>query len=349
MTDTKTAPMLSLAIPIYNESSVIDELLHRCFAALEPLPGGPHEVVVVDDGSQDDSLARLQDAATSHSELVVVSLSRNFGHQAAIGAALDHTKGDVVVVMDGDLQDPPEQIGSLLKKYHEGFDVVYAIRIKRKEAWWLRTAYASFYRTLFVLADLQLPEGAGDFALLSRRVVDWIRSSPERNRYLRGLRTWYGFAQTGIPLERDARHSGGPKYGLRRLFGLAFDAIFSFSIVPIRLATWTGVASVTLALAFVVYSFVAWLAYHDTSQASPTGFTALIFAITFLGGTQLLFLGIVGEYIGRIYDEVKRRPHYIVDSVTIDGQPRRVEYTRPYEHATASEPISKVDAQRGDR
>lgn len=308
-------PSVTLAIPVFNEAEVFPELLRRISQVLDNLPGGPHEIVFVDDGSSDGTLTLIETAAKVDSRIVAVALSRNFGHQAALGAALDHARGDVVVVMDADLQDPPETIPWMLDEYHLGHDVVYAIRVDRKEKLWLRVCYAGFYKVISRLSDLPLPEGAGDFALLSRRVVDLIRQSPERHRYLRGLRTWCGFSQKGIVVERSARHGGESKYNLRRLLGLAFDGIFAFSIIPIRLATLAGLLVVLCSMAFAAYSLYAKIFYAETEGQSPTGFTALIFAVIFLGGMQLLFLGVAGEYIGRIYDEVKRRPHYVVDRV----------------------------------
>lgn len=302
---------VSIAIPVYNEETIVEELLRRCLAVLDSLPDGPHEIVLVDDGSTDRTWALIERASVQDGRVVGVTLSRNFGHQAAIGAALDHTSGDFVVVMDGDLQDPPEAIPELLAEAQKGFDVVYVVRIGRKEGVWLRTCYALFYRLISLLADLKLPIGAGDFAIMSRRVVDLVRQSPERQRYLRGLRTWYGFQQKGLEIERGARHSGTSKYSLRRLFRLAFDGVFAFSVVPIRLATAFGMLAVTCSVLFAVYSLIVKVFFGQ----SPVGFTALIFAITFLSGIQLLFLGVIGEYIGRIYEEVKRRPHYIVKQV----------------------------------
>ena len=201
---------ISVAVPVYNEESVLPDLLRRTLAALDTLPGGPHEIVLVDDGSSDRTWQILEQATADDSRIVAVTLSRNFGHQAALGAALDYVSGDVVAVMDGDLQDPPEAIPRLLAEYLQGFDVVYAVRVKRKEGLLLRTCYALFYRTIAMLADLELPIGAGDFAVMSRRVVDLVRRSPERQRYLRGLRTWYGFRQKGVEIEREARHSAHP-------------------------------------------------------------------------------------------------------------------------------------------
>jgi polyisoprenyl-phosphate glycosyltransferase len=308
-------PRISTAIPIYNEESVLPELLRRVGAVLESIPGGPHEMVFADDGSSDRSLAILQQAAQSDTRIVAISLSRNFGHQSALGAALDYTTGDVIVILDGDLQDDPELIPQFLAEYNNGYDVVYAIRAKRKEGLIKRVCYSAFYRLIDSVADLRLPRGSGDFALLSRRVVDLIRLSPERHRYLRGLRTWYGFSQKGIEVERSARHSGQPKFSIRRLFGLAFDGIFAFSIIPIRIASALGLLVVFCSVLFAGYSLFAKIFFDQTKNQSPPGFTALIFAITFLGGMQLLFLGIAGEYIGRIYNEVKRRPHYVVKKV----------------------------------
>ncbi len=303
-------------MPIYNEQSIVEELLRRSLAVLDTLPGGPHEVVLVDDGSSDQTWDLVVAAAEQESRVIGVALSRNFGQQAAIGAALDHVSGDYVVVMDGDLQDPPEVIPRLLSEALQGFDVVYVVRVKRKENFLMRAAYAGFYRLIASLADLKLPVGAGDFAIMSRRVADLVRKSPERNRYLRGLRTWYGFQQKGIEIERESRHSGNSKYSFRKLFRLGFDGVFAFSVLPIRLATLFGLIAVGCSALFAVYALIIKICFG----LSPVGFTALIFAITFLSGVQLLFLGVIGEYIGRIYEEVKQRPHYVVRQVV--GQRR---------------------------
>jgi len=309
-------PRVSIAIPVFNEERIVDELIARCAMVLDSIQGGPHEIVLVDDGSQDATWARIEAATIRDPRVVGVSLSRNFGHQAAIGAALDHVSGDYVVVMDGDLQDPPEAIPQLLAEAISGFDVVYVIRIKRKESLWLRSCYSLFYRLIAALAELELPVGAGDFAIMSRRVADLVRRSPERQRYLRGLRTWYGFRQKGLEIERDARQAGKSKYSLRRLLGLAFDGVFAFSVLPIRLATGCGMIAVTCSVLFAIYALMVKVLFDQ----SPIGFTAIIFAITFLSGVQLLFLGVLGEYIGRIYEEVKQRPHYVVERVLGAGR-----------------------------
>jgi glycosyltransferase involved in cell wall biosynthesis len=311
-----TNPMrLSVAIPIYNEAQLVPELLRRVGAVLDGLDGGPHELVIVDDGSMDGSREALVSATALEPRLVVVTLSRNFGHQAALTAALDHVTGDVVVLMDGDLQDPPEAIPLLLRTHLEGYDVVYARRVNRKEGWLLRLAYASFYRILARLSNVDLPVDSGDFGLMSRRVVEQLRRAPERHRYLRGLRAWAGYAQVGVTVERAARAGGESKYSLRKLLTLAFDGFFSFSVAPLRAAALLGVGAIGLCTLYALYAVGAKLLYGH----SPQGFTALIVIMTFLSGTNLLFLGLMGEYLGRVYEEVKRRPLYVIDRVVRGG------------------------------
>jgi dolichol-phosphate mannosyltransferase len=299
---------LSVAVPLYNEEGALPEFLRRTRAVLERIPGGPHEIVLVDDGSSDRTPEILEAEAARDPSMVVVSLSRNFGHQAALTAALDHCSADAVVVMDADLQDVPEAIPLFVEHYQRGYDVVYATRAHRKEAWWLKLAYFLFYRLLATLSQSNLPLDAGDFALISRRVVEELRRMPEHHRYLRGLRTWVGFRQIGIPVDRAARHSGRSKYSLRKLFELASDGIFAFSIVPVRAATLLGALAIVLSGGFSVYSVYAKFFLHS----APKGFTALVLLMTFLSGIILFFLGIIGEYVGRLYEEVKARPHYIV-------------------------------------
>jgi dolichol-phosphate mannosyltransferase len=298
---------VSLAIPVYNEEAVVPELVRRTTAVLDGIPDGPHEIVLVDDGSSDRTLELLEQAAEKDGRLVVVSLSRNFGHQTALGAALDLVTGDVVVMLDGDLQDPPEAVPVLLDHYQQGYDVVYVRRTNRKESWWLRACYYLFYRLMSALSSVQVPLDTGDFGLMSRRVVEEIRRMPEQHRYLRGMRTWVGFRQIGIRMERSARHAGRTKYSPLKLLKLASDGIFAFSIVPLRAAAVLGVGAIGLSLLFALYSLYAKFRMH-----SPQGFTAMILAMTFLSGINLFFLGIIGEYVGRIYEEAKGRPHYVV-------------------------------------
>ncbi len=304
-------PSISVAVPVYNEEAVVPELVRRILGVLDGIPGGPHQVVLVDDGSGDRTCSLLEEAAEKEPRLTVIALSRNFGHQTALGAALDFVSGDVTILMDGDLQDPPEAIPAFLERYKQGYDVVYAQRIKRKEVWWLRACYYLFYRLLAVLSAIQLPLDVGDFGLMSRRVTDEIRRMPEHHRYIRGMRTWVGFRQIGIPIERGARHAGRTKYSPLKLLKLASDGIFAFSIVPLRAAAIFGATAAGLSVLYALYSLYVKFRLH-----SPQGFTALILSITFLSGVNLLFLGIIGEYVGRVYEEAKGRPHYIVRKVT---------------------------------
>lgn len=310
MNEVTEQPSISVAIPVYNEEAVVPELLRRTRAVLDEIPGGPHQIVLVDDGSSDRTWELLEGAAEKDPRLVVVELSRNFGHQTALGAALNYVSGDVTVLMDGDLQDPPEAIPVLVEAYKQGYDVVYVQRVNRKEAWWLRACYYLFYRLLAALSSIQLPLDAGDFGLMSRRVVQEIRRMPEHHRYLRGMRTWVGFRQIGIPIERAARRAGRTKYSPLRLLKLASDGIFAFSIVPLRAAAIFGATATGVSILYSIYSLYVKFWLH-----APQGFTALILVITFLSGVNLFFLGIIGEYIGRVYEEAKGRPHYVVRQV----------------------------------
>ena len=302
---------LSIAVPVYNEESVLPELLARVCAVLDRIPGGPHEILFVNDGSSDRSMHILERACDGDSRITVISLSRNFGHQAALSAALDHVSGDAVVLLDADLQDPPEIISSFIDFFKEGYDVVYATRATRKESWWLRVCYRIFYRLQSSLSAIHLPLDAGDCGLMSRRVVEEIRRMPEQHRYLRGLRSWVGFRQVAVPVERPQRHSGQSKYGFIKLLKLATDGIFAFSVLPLRAATLMGALAVGLATTYAVYSVYAKFVLNRV----PQGFTALVFMLTFLFGVVLFFLGIVGEYVGRIYEEIKSRPLYVIDRI----------------------------------
>ena len=309
-------PSVSVAIPVYNEALVVPQLLSRLRAVLDATPGGPHQVVFVDDGSRDATVELLADEARRDPRILVVALSRNFGHQTALTAALDHVSGDVVLVMDADLQDPPEALSLFLEQHAKGFDVVYAQRVDRKEGLLLRLSYFVFYRLIAKLSALDLPLDAGDFGLMSRRVVDEVRRSPEHHRYLRGLRRWVGFRQTGVVVERSARAAGTSKYSPAKLLKLAFDGIFAFSIAPLRAAALLGVLAVAASCLYALYSLYVKLALNQ----SPRGFTALVLIVTFLSGLQLVFLGVMGEYLGRVYEEVKGRPLYVVDRIIGNGR-----------------------------
>jgi len=308
---TNHHPRVSIAVPAYNEEEVLPLLLTRVRAVLAALPGGPHELVIVDDGSSDGSLALLEREAAGDRGLRVVALARNFGQQAAVTAALDHVTGEVAIVMDADLQDAPEAIPEMIDWYRRGYDVVYAQRASRPEGFLLRAGYYLAYRIISGLADLSLPLDAGDFALMSRRVVNQLKRLPEHQRYVRGLRTWVGFRQVGIPVHREPRASGRSKYTFTGLFQLATDGMFAFSTVPLRVAALIGACAIALSSLYALYAVVVKLML----DRSPQGFTGLLVTVTFLAGVQLLVLGVLGEYLGRVYEEVKARPIYVVDRV----------------------------------
>lgn len=302
---------LSVTIPVFNEEDVLPELLRRVGLVLDAIPGGPHEVVLVDDGSTDATRALLIEASAADPRVRAIFLSRNFGHQAAITAGLDHVRGELIVAMDGDLQDQPEDIPRFLAAQAEGYDVVYAVRTLRKEGLLLRACYYVFYRVMTRFSRIKVPPDAGDFALITRRVLEAMRSAPERNRYLRGLRAWAGFRQTPFAVERAERAGGSSKYSYRALIRLALDGLFAFSTVPIRAAMFLGALGIGVA---VLYSL--WAVFERLLlNRAPQGFTGIIVVVTFLSGMNLFFLGVIGEYVGRVYDEVKARPLYVIERI----------------------------------
>ena len=307
----RTVNSISIAIPVFNESAVLSTLVDRLTSTLSGLDIPSQQVVIVDDGSTDDTADQLREIVDRDPRFEAILLSRNFGHQAALSAALDRVTGDVTIVMDADLQDDPDLIPAMLAKYRDGCDVVYAVRRTRQESLWLRMAYRIFYRTLSALSNTALPVDAGDFSLMSRRVVRAIQTSPERLRYLRGLRAWVGFRQCGLEVDRLERHAGTSKYSKSKLVKLALDGIFAFSIVPLRMATILGAVAVMISLAWAAFVLYAKL-FLDRS---PQGFSSVIITIVFLSGANLFFLGVIGEYVGRTYEESKGRPLYVVDEV----------------------------------
>lgn len=304
-------PALSVVIPVYDEADNLPVLHQRLTEAMTDI-GSSYEIVFVDDGSRDASREIMRNLAQIDSHVVLVELSRNFGHQVAISAGLDYARGEGVIVMDADLQDPPEVLPDFVAKWREGYDVVYAVRERRKEGWLKRSLYAVFYRMLQRIASIDIPLDAGDFCIMSRRVVDILNGMPERNRFVRGIRSWIGLEQVGLPYDRQARYAGQAKYSYRRLVYLALDGLVSFSFVPLRMITITGfiisVISIILAAIYFVQRLVV--------GPNPLGFTTTIVAVLFLAGVQLITLGVIGEYMGRIFEEVKRRPLYIVRQVT---------------------------------
>jgi glycosyltransferase involved in cell wall biosynthesis len=301
----QTAPTLSVVVPMLNEEGNLDALYTRLCASLA---GEAFELVFVDDGSTDQTPAMLAALAERDPRVKVLELSRNFGHQPALSAGLDHARGQAVVMLDADLQDPPELIPTLLTKWREGVEVVYAVRENRVGESRAKLLTADlFYRVIQAMAQLELPRNAGDFRLLDRRALDALLSMRERNRYLRGMTVWVGYTQAAVPYEREARATGNTKFTPGRMLRFSLDAIASFSHVPLQIATLVGVALATVALALVPLTVVARL-----SGLYQRGVPTLLAVILLLGGFQLMTLGVIGEYIGRIYDEVKQRPLYLV-------------------------------------
>ncbi|MGB3758828.1 MAG: glycosyltransferase family 2 protein [Rivularia sp. (in: cyanobacteria)] len=304
-----TQPTVSIIIPIYNEEENIPELYHRLQSVIEQIDGEA-EVIFIDDGSRDNSLNLMRQIYERDYRVKYISLARNFGHQIAVTAGLNNVKGEAVIVMDADLQDPPELVLPMIEKWRQGYQVVYAQRLSRKKESALKrfTAYA-FYRILRRLADVNIPPDTGDFCLMDREIVDILNAMPERNRYIRGLRAWVGFQQTAIPFERDPRFAGKVKYSFAKSWALAINGIISFSRVPLKLATYLGMLSAVAALLMILLV----LYWRLFDPASPLiGYTLITIALFFLGSVQLFCIGILGEYIGRIYEEVKGRPIYTV-------------------------------------
>ncbi|MFM9161266.1 MAG: glycosyltransferase family 2 protein, partial [Dolichospermum sp.] len=297
----------SLVIPIYNESENITEMYRRLTSVMDQLDGDT-ELILIDDGSRDRSLSMIRELHHHDHRVRYLSLARNFGHQIAVTAGLNFVQGKCIIVMDADLQDPPELILTMIDKWREGYQVVYAQRISRQKETLLKrfTAYL-FYRILKRMAKVDIPVDTGDFCLMDRQVVDILNAMPERNRYIRGLRAWVGFSQTSVLFERNPRFAGTVKYTFAKSFSLAIDGIISFSTVPLRLATYIGILS-----AFIALFMILLVLYWRLSQPfSPIiGYTLITIAMFFLGSVQLICIGILGEYIGRIYEEVKGRPLY---------------------------------------
>jgi polyisoprenyl-phosphate glycosyltransferase len=310
--------LVSVVVPCYNEDEGIRETHRRLTAMLSRLGDYGWEIVYVDDGSRDRTAAVLRDLQAGDPHVRVVLLSRNFGHQFAVTAGLGHASGDAVVIMDADLQDPPEVVPEMLARWHDGYEVVYGVRTDRdgETRFKLLTARL-FYRLIRRMSETEIPLDTGDFRLLDRKVVDAIVSMPERDRFVRGMVSWTGFRQIGVPYRRAPRFAGETKYPLPKMVRFALDGILSFSVKPLRLSTLMGFVSAGLALTGILYA----LGIRLFTQRWVTGWTALIIAILFLGGAQLISLGIIGEYIGRLYGEAKRRPLYLVRETLGLNQP----------------------------
>jgi len=307
---------VSVVIPCYNEQEVLPELFRRVTAAAAAW-GCDWEVVCVDDGSRDKTWTMLVAQQAHDARWRALSFARNFGHQTAVSAGVYHASGDAVIVIDADLQDPPEELIRFIATWRSGYDVVYAVRAKRKEGWLKRSCYWLFYRLMSRVVSFEVPHDSGDFCLMDRKVVDVLKMMPERNRFVRGLRAWSGFRQTGLTYERHARAAGEAKYTLRKLIKLARDGIFSFSTVPLTLVAHTGMWISGLSLLGIIWVLLTKIfsGFFEKLGFPPVqGFATIAISVLFLGGLQLLSLGIIGEYIGRIYDEVKRRPPWVIQA-----------------------------------
>jgi len=301
-------PTISIVAPCFNEAATLPEFYRRVSEAMQSLDE-TWELILVDDGSQDGTGAILGDLAHQDPHVRPVIFARNFGHQLAVTAGLDYSRGQAVVIIDSDLQDPPEVIPSLIAQWRDGYEVVYAIRTEREGETWFKLFTASlFYRLIYRITDVDIPLDTGDFRLLDRKVVNVLNKMRERHRFLRGMSVWVGFRQTGVPYKRAARFAGETKYPLKKMVKFAGDAITGFSYLPLQLATYLGFAAAGLSILAIPVVVVARMA---GSQAFFGQATTLI-AVLFLGGVQLISLGILGEYIGRIYDEARGRPLYIV-------------------------------------
>lgn len=322
--------MYSIVIPIYNEERTLPVLRSRLIEATVSLDD-QFEVILIDDGSKDNSFDLMKQIHQQDGRFKILRLSRNFGHQIAISAGMDVAQGDAIILMDGDLQDPPELLPQMIAKWKEGYQVVFTTKTSRKENPLKRFAFKSFYRILHALSSIQIPMDAGNFSLLDRKVVEVLKHIPERHRYISGLRAWVGFKQIGIEYDRGARFAGEPQMSLGRLISLALDGIFSFSNIPLRVAVYIGFISASISFSgglFVIYEKIF-------TDKAILGWASTIVTITFLGGLTLMTLGIIGEYIGRIYDEVKQRPLYII-SEGIGFQ----QEIAPFKRQTASSPIN---------
>jgi dolichol-phosphate mannosyltransferase len=309
-------PVVSIVVPLYNEAGNVRPLLERLGAVTARLGDeADFEIVLVNDGSTDGTLAAIREEMRRRPHVVLVNLSRNFGHQLAATAGLEIAAGDAMVLMDGDLQDPPELIEAFLRKWRQGYDVVYAVRRTRQGESRFKVFTARvFYRIIKRLTKISIPLDAGDFRLMSRRVVEALRRSPERHRFLRGMVSWVGFNQVSVEYDRDVRHAGTTKYPIAKMVRFAMDGITSFSDIPLRFASYFGftVSAIAFIYALIVIAFKL---FSLNPPAYTPGWASTIVAVLFLGGVQLMSLGILGEYLGRVYDEVKGRPLYLISDI----------------------------------
>ncbi len=307
---------ISIIVPLYNEEAVFHILLQRLNDVIDKTPFSC-EVILINDGSSDNTDQLIEEACKKDKRFTGVLLSRNHGHQLAVSAGLTYVRGiRGAMVIDGDLQDPPELVNQFYDLLNEGFDVIYAIRKNRKESFFKKMAYSSYYRLQKKISNFNIPIDSGDFSMLSRRVVDNMNSMPEQSRYLRGMRAWVGFKQIGYQYDRDERQAGETKYSWGKLFELAFNGVFNFSDFPVRVITKLGFFTIFFSLIYFIYNIYRKIYYDDV----PQGFTAMILAIILFSGVQLISLGLIGEYVLRIYNQVRKRPLFVLDKIIRDGK-----------------------------
>ena len=302
---------ISVIVPMYYEEEVAEECYKRLTACLQKLTDYTYEIIIIDDGSKDKTLEILENIASKDDKVKVISFSRNFGHQAAVTAGLKHVSGDAIIIIDADLQDPPELIPQMIQLWEQGNEIIYAKRKKRKgESPFKLLSAKLFYQILNALSDTEIPKDTGDFRLVDRKVVDTINNMPEHNKFLRGLFSWVGYKQIPFEYEREERFAGKTKYPLRKMLKLASDGIISFSTKPLKLVGLLGFISIVISILILIYAL---LSYFLKLNQLSAGWTSLMVAITFFAGVQLLSIWIMSEYIGRIYDETKQRPQFIIN------------------------------------
>lgn len=301
-------PLLSIIVPLFNEEAVIPQFYERLKKVMDS-QDGDYEIIFINDGSTDRSMEALLKLRQSDPRIKIIEFSRNFGHQIAITAGLDHAQGKAVIVMDGDLQHPPEVIPKLIQKWKEGFELVYTVRKETKDAGYFKNLSASlFYSLINKIGDIQIPKHGADFRLVDRRVLESLKLMRERSRFMRGLFNWVGYSQTSVEFEADVRYAGVTKYSFKKMIQFALDGITSFSSFPLRISTYFGFMVSVISFLYAAFAIYARL---FTDIALP-GWTSILVAVLFLGGVQLITIGLLGEYIGRIYNEVKQRPLYII-------------------------------------
>lgn len=340
-----TAPYLSAVVPCYNEELSLPETYRRLSAACRAVCGDDFEIVLINDGSKDNTWEVMEKISAAAPEVVAVSLARNHGHQLALTAGLEICRGERIFIIDADLQDPPELLGSMMERMDSGAHIVYGKRIERKgETAFKRATAAGFYRFLNRMVDVPIPEDTGDFRLMSRTALDHLRTMPESHRFIRGMVAWIGLKQEAFEYIRDERFAGQTNYPLHKMLGLAADAITGFSVKPLRLASWLGLITAALGILVLLYTLISWAFFSTVS-----GWTSVMTAVLLLGSAQLMVLGVIGEYLGRMFMQVKGRPLFIIARIVANGADRTVPmYSRPSLETVAVPSVRTIPSQKRD-